>query len=274
MTQLTDHEKITIVCLHKKGKSIKEISEILNVNRNTISKWISRENLTGYVLRKKGSGRKENINNDGIIKVINIIQNDTYITLDKIYEKLNNINNKVNDQKNEVKLITEQNGGEQLTDSHVGKISIYMIRKILKINGYQYGIPPTIFPLTEEHKKRRLEFAIKCQNLNFSEVDFTDEVSFWKNNEAHMRWHNKTNIFDRDILYKHAAKLNAWGYISYNSKRIHVFSENMNAVKYVDILTENYLNYYEKNHYILYDNDPKHNSIKSKTFWKKIKLKY
>jgi transposase len=106
MTQLTDHEKITIVCLHKKGKSIKEISEILNVNRNTISKWISRENLTGYVLRKKGSGRKENINNDGIIKVINIIQNDTYITLDKIYEKLNNINNKVNDQKNEVKLIT------------------------------------------------------------------------------------------------------------------------------------------------------------------------
>jgi len=244
MSQLSDAEKTTIICLHKKGSNIQDISELLKINRNTVSKWIYRDKKLGNTYRKIGSGRREEMNNDTIVKIMDIVSINTYITLDELHDKLKELN-----------------------------ISVYMIRKILHKNGYKYGIPQSIFPLTEEHKKKRLEFAIKYQNFDFTKVNFADEVSFWKNNVSIQRWHNPENIYDRDIMFKHSAKLNAWGCISHNKVSLYIFSENMDADKYIEILQNNYISKYDKNDYLICDNDPKHTSVKVKTFLSKHKVK-
>ena len=58
---------------------------------------------------------------------------------------------------------------------------------------------------------------------------------------------------------------------------IHIFSENMNANKYIQILNNNLVplikNFNEKLIF-QHDNDPKHKSNKTINFLKKIKLLY
>ena len=120
---------------------------------------------------------------------------------------------------------------------------------------------------------RRLEFAIKYRNFDWTKVLFHDETSYWMNNDQVKRWYNNENIYDKDIVYKHPAKINIWGAITYKNKIIDTFTENMDTTKYLDLLETKMIKIYEKDYYILGDNDPKHNSIKSKKYLKDKAIK-
>lgn len=153
------------------------------------------------------------------------------------------------------------------------KITKYKIQKILNENGYTYGVPLTKFPLSEEHKMKRLEFAINHQNFDWRKVIFYDETSFWMSNGKIKRWYNKNDIYDKDVNYKHTAKIQIWGAVSYDMRIIDIFTENMDAAKYVDILKNKLIPKYKNDYHILGDNDPKHNSVKAKRILNKMGVK-
>ena len=240
MVQLSEKIKYAIINYHEIGYSSQQIAELLKININTVYMWLKRYKQTKEIERKHGSGRKTEITNQQILAVINEIKINVFYSLDDIILKLKESND----------------------------ISKYMVRQILENSGYLYGFPPTRFPLTEEHKKIRLNFALTHLTIDWTKIVFTDETSCWKNNYRVKRWYNPNNIYDRDILYKHCSKVNAWGAITYDDKEIYVFSEIMNADKYIEILDDYLMNIYQKDFYIIYDNDPKHTSKKAKKYFK------
>ena len=250
--KLTSYEKTRIIVYYNDGSNIKSIAEKMNMHRNTISRWIQRFKNLGFngLDRLNGTGRNKLISFDANIelKIIELIQNDKFLTLRGLKDKLND-----ND-----KII----------------ISIFKIQKILLNSGYVYGLPPKKVQLTEETKYQRLMFAIKYQNFDWENVVFTDEATIWKALKTLKRWFNAQLGLDYDVMIKHPDKLNVWLAIHVNKKCIHIFKENMDAVKYVDILNNNLNKIYQKTMFLQFDNDPKHTSTKARNFLNKNNIDY
>lgn len=249
---LSDYDKNRIIVYYNDNFSIKEISNKMNINRHTASKWIERYKEYGItgLKRKEGSGikdiNKKDEDNDTSIVIINLILNNKCITLRMLKQELN--------------------------DKHNHKISLYKIQNLLSNKGFVYGLPPKRINLTEEIKQKRLIFAIKYQNFNWEKVSFYDEAGIWNTLKTLKRWFNKNLGIDYDVMFKHSDKLNIWALINVDFKKIHVFSENMNADKYISILKDNLLND-NRIKYILCDNDSKHTSKKANNFYTKNNIK-
>lgn len=251
-SKLSSLEKNRIIVYHEDNMCVNEIAKKIGLHRNTVSKWISRYDEYGRVglNRNEGTGKiKNNKNSDNEIAIINVLLSNKYMSLCELKELLK-------DNKNI-------------------DISTYKLRNIMKSHGFIYGLPPKRVPLTEEIKYKRLMFAIKYKNIDWNAVIFSDECSIWEGLKTLKRWFNINLGFDYDVTFKHSKKLNIWGAVSASGiKSIHIFSENMNADKYVSILKENFLSIYNSDLYFQFDNDPKHTSSKAKTFLTKNSIKY
>jgi transposase len=243
--QLSEKDKYAIVNYREAGWSHIRIAKTLKINVKTVYLYVGRYREMEDVNRKTGSGRKPEVTNEMIMHVMNEIHKNAYYSIDELFTQVN----------------------ETIS------ITKYMIRKILFGNGYIYDLPPIRFPLSEEHKKKRLTFAISHLMIDWTKIIFLDETACWKDNKQVKRWHNPNNIYDCDVMYKHGSKCNVWGAITYNEKEIHVFHDNMNADKYVQILEDFLGNLHDDDHYILQDNDPKHTSKKARAFMEENKFK-
>lgn len=145
MVQLTEEDKYAIMAYMKIGYSCTKIADVLKIDVNTVYLWLRRYKKFKTTDRKTGSGGVKKMTNDLIIVVMQEMSNNRYYSLDEIHNILRKSNN----------------------------ISKYMIEKILKNSGYIYGIAPKRFPLTEEHKQRRLNFAMKHRLFDWTKVLFT-----------------------------------------------------------------------------------------------------
>lgn len=253
--KLSEEEKYRIIIYYKDGMNINTISKKLNRNRLTISLYVNRYNEFGFdgLKRFEGTGKKpdeiknEKNNSDIAQIIIGILYSNKFLTLTEIKSKLE--------------------------DNENIYISTSAIRKLLIKNEFKFGFPPTRVPLNEEIKYRRIKFAIRYKNINWNQVLFTDECGIWRNKKSIKRWFNVNLGLDYDVIFKHSDKLNAWACICSEFKVIDIFSDNMDAKKYVQILTDNFLDIYDKNYYFQFDNDPKHTSSKAKTFLKNNEIK-
>ena len=85
------------------------------------------------------------------------------------------------------------------------------------------------------------------------------------------KWTKKDKIVVQRTV-KHPLKINIWGYfIDNNIGSIDIFSENMDSIKYVQILEDNLLPIIENTDEELifqHDNDPKHTANITKAFFK------
>jgi transposase len=59
---LTEIQKFEIIVLSNSGKSIRSIAKTMNINKNTVAKWILRYKQCGNLKRKVGSGFRNNQN--------------------------------------------------------------------------------------------------------------------------------------------------------------------------------------------------------------------
>ena len=61
---LTEFQKMNIITKYNNdGLSINEIASIMNINRNTVYKWILRYRENKNLSRKRGTGLHKKINN-------------------------------------------------------------------------------------------------------------------------------------------------------------------------------------------------------------------
>ena len=84
MVQLTEEQKYEIIFKYKMGNSIKQISNDMSINKNTVNKWLIRYKNQGNIDRKEGSGRRKKINDEmGKLIIDNFRANDD-MTLQKM----------------------------------------------------------------------------------------------------------------------------------------------------------------------------------------------
>ena len=152
---------------------------------------------------------------------------------------------------------------EELSKKNI-MVSKNTVINVLHEISFSYKIPIEKPLLTQKQILKRIEWANKYLNFNWDNVKFTDEASIWVGFTG-KRWVDLEND-DFNLCVKHPFKVHIWGSISINFKReIHVFTEILTGIKYIDILTDNLK--IEKKLIFQDDNDPKHRS-KVVTKWK------
>ena len=135
-------------------------------------------------------------------------------------------------------------------------ISKNTVINILHEINYKYKTPIKKPLLTNKHIENRLIWCSKYINFkSWNNVKFTDESTFLIDCNKN-RWVNCNNK-DYDFSVKHPYKIHVWGSISIRFKReLHIFTENLTATKYIEILKHNLRK--SKNLILQDDNDPKH----------------
>jgi transposase len=142
------------------------------------------------------------------------------------------------------------------------------IRRHLHNNGYKNALPLATPMLTDKHKQKRVEWAQKHLNYNWSQVLFTDETCFQLFRNTITQWYKGTRPICKIPKDRH--KINVWGAFCINGPtNIHCFKETMDAPLYVEILKK----YIHKGRELIrdqwtfqQDNDPKHTSKLAKEF--------
>ena len=131
--------------------------------------------------------------------------------------------------------------------------------------------------LSERHVAKRLAWAQENIDRDWGNVIFSDEASVWGFATIPRAWCSTSNQFIQQTV-KHPIKVHLWGCFSKRDFGVsHVFTENLNAPKMVEIYKKAPLptaeqHFIEKNeNWILQeDNDPKHRS-RLYTEWKREK---
>ena len=126
---------------------------------------------------------------------------------------------------------------EELSKKNI-MVSKNTVINVLHEISFSYKIPIEKPLLTQKQILKRIEWANKYLNFNWDNVKFTDEASIWVGFTG-KRWVDLEND-DFNLCVKHPFKVHNWGSISINFKReIHVFTEILTGIKYIDILTDN-----------------------------------
>jgi transposase len=240
--QLTDKQKYEIIVRHELGYTNKKIAKEMNINKNTVTKWIHKYVKDKNIDRNKGSGRLKKTNNEQDNEIINEIKTN--------------------------KLLTAPDIKENVEEKRI-EISVRTVINRLNAYGFSYRKPKEKPLLTEKHKQKRLLWSIKHKYTDWNIVIFSDETSIWKGLRGRKRWVNM-NENDIEKTTKYPMKLHIWGCISKSGiKRIHIFDGIMDSEKYTEILMTNILDICYNNPNLIFqdDNDAKHRS-KITTKWK------
>ena len=127
---------------------------------------------------------------------------------------------------------------------------------------------------SEKHVEKRLKLAHDNIDIDWSNVVFSDEASFWGWIPKKHAWSSvESRMLQRTV--KHPVKLHVWGcFCKQGFGCLHVFTENLNAQKIVKIYQKGFLRSTKQwfgddnDSWILQeDNDPKHCSLLCK-HWK------
>jgi transposase len=240
---LTALQKSKIIDKHNDGMSNKKISENMNLHRNVVSFWINRYYKNGSIINKKHTGRKRKTTHEQDIIMINEIKNNEKLKSNDII-KTKNIN-----------------------------ISDRTVRRRLNENGFVYGNYSKKPLLTKKHKDARVKWATNHKNYNWSTVIFSDEMSIWKDRYSDKCWYIKGNQKIKETT-KHPIKVHMWGCITLGGFEVyHLFDDNLNSNKYMDILYEHLIPIYTSDFYFQQDNSPIHTAKNVNAFLTKFNIK-
>ncbi|CAF4840827.1 unnamed protein product, partial [Rotaria sp. Silwood1] len=93
------------------------------------------------------------------------------------------------------------------------KVSKTTLRKRFKEAGVQ-SMKPTSKPLlTSDHIQKRLKWAIEHKDVNWNQVVFTDETSFYMKQVIRRVWKKRGENYYVSTI-KHPIKIHAWGYFN------------------------------------------------------------
>ena len=149
-------------------------------------------------------------------------------------------------------------------------VSARTIRRELNRMERDYSLPLYRPLLTDRHKECRIAFAQAHLHDNWRRTVFTDETTFqlYRNKVKVWSRHGYRSVKHRP---KHGPKVHVWGAISWQGTlSIHLFTRNLTADYYIDILTHYLLDQamatFGGNWRLQQDNDPKHTAKISKAW--------
>lgn len=232
------------VILHLWEEGIRNASEIqrrTNIGLSTIYYNLKKLEATGDVARKPVSGRPKKITGTAANVIGQQIRRNPQITRQSLVEKL-------------------AEKGVKVSKDTVGR---YLHRL-----GYKNSLPIATPMLTAEHKRKRVEWAKKHLDDDWSRTVFTDETSFQLFRNTITQWYKHSRPFRP--LPKNRQKIHAWGgFSSCVATSLYCFTGKMNAEFFVGILQEQLPEIKEvmgDDWRLQQDNDPKHTSRLAKKF--------
>ncbi|CAF4164580.1 unnamed protein product [Rotaria sp. Silwood2] len=240
--------EIVFLSKHERGPHMSnaDISRYLQIDESTVRLWLKRYETTGdvEVIQKSGRKRSTTEKQDTIIQSM-VAQRPT--------ESVGQI-------------------AYRLSKKRI-KISETTLRRRFEEAGVQ-SMKPTSKPLlTNDHIKKRLQWAIKHKDVDWNQTVFTDESSFHMKQVIRRVWKKRGEKYYVSTI-KHLAKVHVWGCFSKNGfGKLVLFRRTLNSKLMWKIYQNGLLPSVKKwlgdnsNHWkLLEDNDPKHTSKTSKTF--------
>ena len=148
---------------YKSGISEKQLlsKKIRGISPATVYRHYDKLRNKGTSLRKKGSGAKTVITSEMKDAINKLVEKDDSVSLKQLTEKVN------------------------LMGFEVSKESI---RKHLIGEGFKSLAPVEAYELTNEQKKRRVEWCKEHQDFDWNSVIFTDETIFRCGKKKKRRW--------------------------------------------------------------------------------------
>src|SRR5438128_6054412 len=221
--------------------SAKEIHILTKIPIQTIYYNLRKLEKTGTTMHKKGAGRPLIITAYASRTIGQYVRRNPTISLRTLVTKIS------------------RNGVD---------VSRETVRRHMHNSGYQKNVPKATPMLTETHKAKRVEWAQKHLNDDWTRTLFTDETAFklFRNTVKH--WY-KSPRPTRPIP-KDRTKIFAWGGFCIKGKTsLFCFKNIMDAKFYVSILEKHIpevSNLMGNRWRFQQDNDPKHMSRLAKSF--------
>lgn len=206
---LTDEEKWAVISLWKIDKvGTRAIAKKLKIRRKNVKQLIHKYQETGSVSTKSGQGRKRKLSSADVTRILK----------------------KAKTGKSARAIAQEE------AKTHGGTMGRETIRRALKGSGLQYMNKLVREQLSNEHMRKRREYATKRILDDWKNVLFSDEKTFWLGAQEKKAWQDPKH---RTLTFKrrYTPKLQVWGGIGHYFKtRLYFFEQNMDAKLYVKIL--------------------------------------
>jgi len=196
--------EIVFLSRHEYGPCMSnvDISRYLRISESTMRYWLERYEKTGDIEIIQKSGRK---------RCTTEKQDDIIQSMVAQYP-------------------TESAGQIAFRLSKKGiKISETTLKRRFKEAGVQ-SMKPTSKPLlTSDHIKKRLEWAIRHQDIDWNQVVFTDESSFHMKQVIRRVWKRPGEKYYASTV-KHPVKIHAWGCFSkHGFGKLILFKQTLNS---------------------------------------------
>src|SRR5438128_6673608 len=223
--------------------SAKEIHILTKIPIQTIYYNLRKLEKTGTTMHKKGAGRPLIITAYASRTIGQYVRRNPTISLRTLVTKIS------------------RNGVD---------VSRETVRRHMHNSGYQKNVPKATPMLTETHKAKRVEWAQKHLNDDWTRTLFTDETAFQLFRNTVKHWYKGPR--PTRPIPKDRTKIFAWGGFCIRGKTsLFCFRNIMNVNFYVDILqshnNKQEINKLFRNNWCFQqDNDPKHTSHVARAF--------
>ncbi|CAF2995742.1 unnamed protein product [Rotaria sp. Silwood2] len=223
-----------------------DISRYLRISEETVRNWLEKYETTGDVEVVQKSGRKRSTTEKQDVIIQSMVDQHPTESVGQIAFRL----------------------------SKKGiKISETTLRRRFKEAGVQSMKPTSKSLLTNDHIKKRLEWATQHQDVDWNQIVFTDESSFHMKQVIRRVWKKRGEKY-YVLTVKHPVKIHVWGCFSkHGFGKLILFKQSLNSnfmcKIYKNGLLPSVKKWFGDNNYnwkLLEDNDPKHTSKMSKTF--------
>lgn len=242
MASKQELQRKTILHLWNEGvRDAKEIHKRTNIPPSTIYNNLKKLKKLGTIRHAGGNGRPRKITANASKALGQYVRRDSSISTRTLATKLSNIGVEV----------SYRTVGRHLADS-----------------GYSKLLPKATPMLTDNHKRKRVEWAKDHLNDNWNKTLFSDETAFQLFRNTVERWYKGER--PTRPMPKDRTKILAWGGFCIKGKTsLFCFKQIMDAKFYVDILRRHTpeINRMLKGKWrFQQDNDPKHTSRLAQAF--------